>query len=151
MPGKSPFTKAREELISRMKGDSRFTDVSHWYEFSEGLTERFDVQPSDCPYVAIFPQETDEGQPSNAQSEIPQGLTIEIGTAGQDVQPLERLEWDWLKFLRDDVRDDHLGLASDGLTAINITGGSWGLFPGESAAQPKWVVSNELTLVWRVF
>lgn len=150
MSDKAPFTLAREELLDRLKNDSRFTETEHWYEFGDGMAERFKVKHSDCPFIAVVPQPTEEEQESNVMSRIPQRINVEIGTSGKDAAPVERLEWDFLMFLRDNVREDHLGLAGEGLTAINVTGGQWKMDPGENAPKPKWVVVNRLELVWRV-
>lgn len=150
MPDKAPFTLAREELLERLKADGRFSDIVHWYEFANDLAERFEVEHSDCPFIAVVPRPTDEDEQTNAMSRIPQRVNVEIGTSGKNAEPIERLEWDFLQILRNSFREDHLGLAGEGLTAINIAGGRWIMDPGEDAPKPKWVVVNQLELVWRV-
>jgi hypothetical protein len=96
----------------------------------------------------VAPGGAAERRVANVAREIPQALTVEVATCGQDVGPCEELAA--LVVARVNACNaDCLGLAADGLTALRVAGVAWRVEPDRQAPRPIWVAAVEVELLWR--
>jgi len=143
------FTQCREAVIESLQGDTRFGDIATWYEHKDGLRQRYQIDPAHCPYVAVYPQEVDQDEPTNAMKRRPYGLRVECGHAGQNAEPAEQFAWDFLDWVSE-RKDDHLGMGDTGLSGIQVDGAPVRMLPRQEAPKIIWVARFSLTFTWRI-
>jgi hypothetical protein len=143
------LTDGRAALLAALQGDAEIAGrVKTWFEFGPGLQRRFNVEPSACPLLALSPADGDAVRLSNQALDVVQRLRIEVATDGQDAGPCEELVALLISRLRA-CDEDLLGLASDGLTGIDVEGISWETQPQPAGARLVWTARVGVALLWK--
>lgn len=143
------FTECRMAVIGSLQNDSRFDYIKTWYEHKKGLRKRYQIDDAHSPYLAVYPQEVNQDEPTNAMKTRPYGLRVESGHAGQDAGPVEQFAWDFLDWFSD-RKDDHLGLGDTGLSSLQVDGAPVRMLPRKKAPKIIWVARFSLTFTWRI-
>ncbi len=143
------FTDGRLGLIAALQGDPEIDGrVRTYFDFGPGLARRRALEPAQCPALSVAPAGAAERRVANVEREVPQALSIELATCGQDVAPCEELAA--LVIARVHAcNGECLGLAADGLTGLRVAGVSWRVEPDEASARPIWIAAVEVELLWR--
>ena len=143
------FTDGRLGLIAALQGDARIDSrVKTYVEFGPGLQRRHELRPAVCPAMSIVPTDGLERRVANVEREVPQTLRVQVATEGHDVQPCEELT----ALVLDRVgacNQDRLGLAAEGLTAVQVRAITWAALPDERSARIVWTATLEVELLWR--
>jgi hypothetical protein len=143
------LTDGRLALIAALQGDAAIDGrVRTFFDFGPGLARRHGIDPAVCPVLSVAPAEARQYAVANVEREVPQLLRIEVGTAGQDVQPCEELVALVLSRVQA-CNEDCLNLAADGLTGLRAESVSWASEPHDSAARLIWTAAITVRLLWR--
>lgn len=145
------LTRGRLALIERLKAHATLFDgirEPSWFLFGSGLQNRLVVEPSTCPFCSVAPAEQEWNQITNVFVRTPQILQIDLGTAGQDAQPMENL----LAALADvvlEANEDCMELASLGLASVQQTGTVWEARTSKEGAKLIWITTTRVALLWQ--
>jgi len=142
------LTNGRTAFVAALKADPAIDPlVKKWFEFAAGLTERFDVTPAMCPFIAIYPSEGNVDERFNRANEINHDLDVIVGTDTQDVAQIEELG----ALILDRIiacRNDALGLSDAGLKTVQALSLSWLPWKDEKAARIIWQLIIRVRLQW---
>lgn len=143
------LTSGRTALLDALKADAELAArVKTWHEFGAGLKHRYRPEPADCPLLALSPTEGDVTQSANVIRDIPQLLTIDLATDGQNIEPMEELLAAVIERVHA-CNQNALGLADEGMTAVTIERILWKAEPDRTGARLLWVVSVLVRLLWK--
>ena len=143
------FTDGRLGLIAALQGDPEIDSrVKTYFDFGPGLRRRYGLKPALCPALSVAPAEAVERRIANVEREVPQTLRVQVATEGHDVQPCEELPALVLDRIGACNRD-RLGLAAEGLTAVQVRAIAWAALPDERSARLIWTATIEVELLWR--
>ena len=143
------LTDGRAALLAKLKADVQIASkVKTWFEFGAGLTQRYNLEPSACPLVALSPADGDAVRTANAYTDVTQRLRIELATDGQDAEPCEELVS--LVLARLQACDaDALGMSADGVVGVDVEGIRWRAVPDRSGARVVWAANVDIAILWK--
>ena len=143
------LTQGRKALWEALQEDDQIAArVKTWFEFGAGLQRRYSVEPARCPLLSLAPAEGESVRTANALTDVAQRLRIEVATDGQDAEPIEEL----VALILDRIRQSSrtcLGLAGEGLAALEVEGVTWRALPDASGARLLWTARIVVSLLWK--
>jgi len=143
------LTDGRLALLDALKNDPDISSaVKNWFEYGSGLKRRCELEAALCPFLALAPEEGKVEQVANVQRQIPQVLRIDLATEGQNASPIEALAALVIERVRQ-CNEDCLGLAGNGLAAVQLRGVKWEAVPAKSGPRLIWTAGIRVRLLWR--
>lgn len=135
-------------MLAALQADATLsTKVRMWYSWGEGLLQRYQIEPSDCPLVSLTPAQLDEDELSNAARSWPQDVEIGIATDGQDAEPCEELVAAVLDVVLAQS-DACLGLCADGVSGLNLVSIRWQTEKNQKDPSIRWVCILVVRINW---
>ena len=112
------LTRGRQALIAALKADVCLNSlVKRWFTFAEGLLERVDLRPADCPQIQVYPAEGAVDVPINVYDHFTYDINVGMATDWQNVAPCFRILCAVLRVVRTAGRS-RLGLTGDCLLSV---------------------------------
>ena len=149
------FTEGRLALIAALKADEDLAArVRHWYEFGPGIRERYSEKAINCPLVRIIPDQVPFETNTNVLDEVNQDIEVYVATDSPDAAEVEFIAACVIDVMRrarrrgPEAPPDLLGLASDGLSSVQLRGIQFEALQSPEDARILWRCAIMVRLHW---